>query len=239
MNTPKNLLAVDVQHVGALATLRSVTYLDGIQVGSNIPLGSDVVTGVFYDVDVAIPNNDLPILVKPANDEVTVDVTRLDSSRCVKIAFKGKYLPSHFNVGHFRHAVRPFILKPLQCRKCVKLGHVCSVCENQAACPRCAEPHAADKCGATVMKCLNCSGSQEASSKNCSHNKKEMAILKKKNGEIHLIAKPPQKSGGDVPVGDGNFKAGLYDAPSTSHDITSSSAAQTIQCGKDREGQGH
>lgn len=126
----------------------------------------------------AILNNDLPILVKPANDEVIVDVTRIGSSRCVKIAFRGKHLPSHVKVGHFRHAVRPFIPKPLQCRKCMKLGHVSSVCENQAACPRCAEPHAADECSATVMKCSNCRGSHEASSKNCPRIKKEMAILK-------------------------------------------------------------
>lgn len=178
VNTRKNLLAVDVQHAGALTTLRSVTDLDGIQVRSYIPLGSDVVTGVIYDVDVAILNNDLPILVKPANDEVIVDVTRIGSSRCVKIAFRGKHLPSHVKVGHFRHAVRPFIPKPLQCRKCMKLGHVSSVCENQAACPRCAEPHAADECSATVMKCSNCRGSHEASSKNCPRIKKEMAILK-------------------------------------------------------------
>ncbi|XP_070395813.1 uncharacterized protein [Dermacentor albipictus] len=178
VNTRKNLLAVDVQHAAALNTLRSVTDIDGIQVRSYIPLGSDVVSGVIYDVDVAILNNDLPILIKPANDEVIVDIKRLGSSRCVKIAFKGKYIPSHVKVGHFRHAVRPFIQKPLQCRKCMRLGHVSSVCENQAACPRCAEPHAADKCGATVMKCSNCGRSHEASSRKCPLIRKEMAILK-------------------------------------------------------------
>lgn len=179
VNTRKNVLAVDVQHAGALSALRKVTDLDGMQVRSHIPLGSDVITGVIYDVDLAILNNDLPILVKAASDrDVIVDVYRLGNSRCVKIVFKGNGLPSHVKVGHFRHPVRPFIPKPLQCRKCMKIGHVSSVCENETVCPRCAEPHAADKCAATVMKCPNCHGSHEATSKDCPKIKTEMAILK-------------------------------------------------------------
>lgn len=178
VNARKNILAVDVLHASALGVLRSVTDLDGNQVRSHVPLGCDVVTGVIYDIDVAISNKDLQLLVKSTTDTPIVDVTRLGKSRCVKIAFKSTSLPSHVKVGYFRHAVRPFIPKPLQCRKCMKLGHVSSVCENSVVCHRCAEHHEADKCVATVKKCSNCNGSHEATSKDCPRIQKEIAILK-------------------------------------------------------------
>lgn len=179
VNTRKNVLAIDVTHAAALNTLRNVTDLDGMKVRSHIPLGSDIVTGVIYDVDSAIPSSDLEVLVKPASEaDVIASVTRLGSSRCLKIVFKGDCLPSYVKVGHFRHPVRPFVPKPLQCLKCMRLGHVRSVCENAAVCSRCAETHSADDCRATVLKCSNCHGPHEASSKDCPNMKRELAVLK-------------------------------------------------------------
>ncbi|KAH9374312.1 hypothetical protein HPB48_000013 [Haemaphysalis longicornis] len=69
--------------------------------------------GVIYDVDAPIPDADLPILIKPSTDCASIKrVSRLGKSRCVKIVFQA--IPAHLKVGHFRHAVRPFVPKPLQ-----------------------------------------------------------------------------------------------------------------------------
>lgn len=93
VNTRKNVLAIDVTHAATLNTLRNVTDLNGMKVRCHIPLGSDIVTGVIYDVDSAIPSSDLEVLVKPASEaDVIASVTRLGSSRCLKIVFKGDYL---------------------------------------------------------------------------------------------------------------------------------------------------
>lgn len=113
MNTRKNVLAINVLHAAALNILRNVNELGGMKVRSYIPVSSNVVTGVIYDVDTAIPSSDFDVLVKPANEaSVIVKVVRLENSRCLKIMFKGDSLPSHIKVGHFRHSVRPFIPNP-------------------------------------------------------------------------------------------------------------------------------
>ncbi|XP_037521596.1 uncharacterized protein LOC119398850 [Rhipicephalus sanguineus] len=179
VHTRKNVMAIDVSNAAALNTLRNVTELDGMKVRSYIPLGSSVVTGVIYDVDTVIPSSDFNILVKPANEaSVIAKVFRLGNSHCLKMVFKGDSLPPHVKVGHFRHPLRPFIPKPLQCYNSMKMGHVKSVCEDKTVCSRCAETHSADECKATAVKCSNCDGSHAASSKECPKIQTEIAMLK-------------------------------------------------------------
>lgn len=179
LNTRRNILAIDVMNPSALNTLQRVTQLGNIKVRSIVPAGAATVTGVVYDIDTEIPNADLPLLIKPASEHnVIVRVGRLGNTRCVRITFKGDCLPSYVKVGHFRHQVRAFIPRPVQCFNCQKIGHVKGVCTNAAVCPRCAEPHSEDNCSATTMKCPNCQGDHCASSKDCPRIKKEITVLK-------------------------------------------------------------
>ncbi|XP_049273403.1 uncharacterized protein LOC125759130 [Rhipicephalus sanguineus] len=137
LNTRRNILAVDVMNPSALSTLQQVTKLGNITVKSIIPADGATTAGVIYDIDTEIPNVDLPVLIKPASqDNVIVNVGRLGNTRCVRVTFKGDCLPSYVKVGHFRHQVRPFIPKPMQCFNCQKIGHVKGVCRNSAVCPR-------------------------------------------------------------------------------------------------------
>lgn len=179
VNTRKNILAVDTMTASAIDKLRRVSDLGGIKVRPVIPMDGACTAGVIYDIDLAIANSDLPTLIKPANEGVLIaNVLRLGNTRCVKIMFKGDSIPSHVKVGHFRHPVRPFVPKPLQCHNCMKIGHIKSVCTNTTVCPRCAEPHTADACRATSLKCRNCDGPHDAASKECPRIKKEIAIIK-------------------------------------------------------------
>lgn len=180
INSRKNVMAVDVFHRSALQSLRNVTEIDKVQVRPQIATGGNGTVGVIYDVDISISSDDLPILIKPATEGTLIaHLTRLGNTRCVKLVFEGDCLPSHVKVGHVRHPVRPYIPKPLQCHKCFKIGHIKSVCANNAVCPRCAESHLEDACRATVLKCPNCGGSHEASSKDCPRVRKEFAVLKR------------------------------------------------------------
>ncbi|XP_049276264.1 uncharacterized protein LOC119374771 [Rhipicephalus sanguineus] len=191
VNPRKNVLAIDVIHQASLLALTRVTDFDGIKVRAHLPLNKDMVVGVIYDVDISIPCGDLAMLIKEVSDHSNiVQVSRLGNSRCVKIVFKGDILPSHVKVGHFRHVVRPFTPRPLQCRKCQKMGHVSGVCRNVAICPRCAEPHNAESCRATALKCTNCHGSHEASSRDCPLVKKEWSVMKQmvRDGSTHKEA---------------------------------------------------
>ncbi|XP_065311860.1 uncharacterized protein [Dermacentor albipictus] len=179
INTRRNILAIDVMNPSALTILQHVTQLGNIKVRSIMPTNGATITGVIYDIDNEIPNADLPVLIKPASEHnVIVHVCRLGNTRCVRLTFKGDCLPPYVKVGHFRHQVRPFIPRPMQCYNCQKIGHVKGVCRNSAVCPRCAEPHSEDNCSAIKLKCPNCQGDHCASSKDCPQIKKEITILK-------------------------------------------------------------
>lgn len=191
INGRKNILAVDVTQRSTLEVLSNVKMLDNINVRSYIPDGRDSTAGVIYDVDISISESDFAALIKPVSAELTIlQARRLGKSRCVKLVFKGDSLPSQVKVGHFRHTVRPFVPKPLQCRKCYRLGHVSAVCTNLAVCSLCSESHSADACQAELRKCRNCHGPHEASSKDCPIMKKEMQVLRQmvRDGSTHREA---------------------------------------------------
>ncbi|KAH9383257.1 hypothetical protein HPB48_024374 [Haemaphysalis longicornis] len=98
------------EHRSALEVLRKITSLQNIKVRApDTPYG-DTTVGVIYEVDVSIPEKDLPILVKPADEGIVIrQVSCIGTSRCVKIIFKSDSLPAHVKVGHFRQPVRPYV----------------------------------------------------------------------------------------------------------------------------------
>lgn len=230
VNPRKNILAIDVHDVSALGQLQQMTELGGIKMRPFIPMDDKSIAGVIYDIDTAIPNADLSTLIKPANEgTVITQVRRLGNTRCVKVFFKGDCIPSHVKVGHFRHPVRPFIQKPLQCHQCFRLGHVKGVCPNLRLCPRCAEPHAEDACRATTLKCANCSGPHAASSKDCPRIQKERAVLRqmaRDNSTHREAAEVVRRRRRRRHHRKSSKKAHSRDAPSHSLAVPSSSAAK-------------
>ncbi|KAH9370015.1 hypothetical protein HPB48_001892 [Haemaphysalis longicornis] len=89
INTRKNILAIDVEHSSEVEMLHQLTVLGEMKVRAYISAGQGASVGVVYDVDVSIPDADLPILIKPATEGTTIkQVTRLGKSRCVKLVFQ-------------------------------------------------------------------------------------------------------------------------------------------------------
>lgn len=184
MNLRKDVLAIDVAHDTVLSTLSKLTEPGGMNVHSYVDLDSGSTTGVMYNMDLSISRADLPILVKPAVDGIAItNMSRLSTSRCMEIIFKGKSLSLHIKVGHIRHTVRPFIPRPLQCCNWMRMGHLSAVCENTRVCLRCAVSQAVDFWAASVPKCTSCLGSHDAPSKDCPKMKKEKVILKVMAGD--------------------------------------------------------
>ncbi|KAH9381859.1 hypothetical protein HPB48_011710 [Haemaphysalis longicornis] len=161
-----------------------------MKVRAYISPGQGASVGVVYDVEVSIPDADLPILIKPATEGATIkQVTRVGKSRCVKLVFQGDCTPAHVKVGPFRHAVRPFGPKPLQCHKCLKIGHVISVCGRAAVCSKCCGPDDAKTCTMGVLKCANCRSAHDASSKTCPRLKEEQQTVKDHSSHKDASAK--------------------------------------------------
>ncbi|KAH9373728.1 hypothetical protein HPB48_018627 [Haemaphysalis longicornis] len=66
INPRKNILPIDVEHRDAAETLHQLTMLGQMKVRADLSPGQGPSVGVIYDVDVAIPDADLPILIKLA-----------------------------------------------------------------------------------------------------------------------------------------------------------------------------
>ncbi|KAG0445423.1 hypothetical protein HPB47_015385 [Ixodes persulcatus] len=97
----------------------------------------------------------------------TWDVRRLgEKSKLVKIVFFGKTRPDFLLYGLVRTPVLPFKVKALQCRRCVRYGHISAVCNRPKACARCGDSHDGG-CESSEPKCINCRQSHEATSPSC------------------------------------------------------------------------
>ncbi|KAH7952675.1 hypothetical protein HPB49_000311 [Dermacentor silvarum] len=106
-----------------------------------------------------------------------LDFHRFGRWTSVKRLFEGDTLPDHVKVGYVRHPVRPYVPQPMQCHKCLKLGHVSAVCTGHTACLRCGGSHDVSSCRVKEIKCLNCGPSCEVNSKDCPKQNKEIKIL--------------------------------------------------------------
>lgn len=95
VNPRKNVVPVEVTQASAFDSLSKVPFLVGMNVRTIILPGRRGTTGVIYDIDVTILNEDLPSLIKPANEGLEIlQVCRIGKSRCVKIDFKSDCLLS-------------------------------------------------------------------------------------------------------------------------------------------------
>lgn len=177
VNTRKNVVAVDACGQTAVSNLLSTSALCGVPVRSYLPRGKDTIVGVIQDVDVDIPDKDLVTLV--SSTTVVSEVRRFGTSQSVKIVFRGDCLPATVKVGLVRHPVRPYVPRPLQCRNCMKIGHVAGACPSHDSCGHCGSDHKSSECTSRSPQCVNCHGEHDASSKDCPRLRKELKICQR------------------------------------------------------------
>ncbi|KAH9362717.1 hypothetical protein HPB48_001186 [Haemaphysalis longicornis] len=169
INSLNNVLAIDVKRPTSVETLRQFTMLGEIKVHAYIPPDEDTAVGVIYDVDVSIPDDDLPVLIRPATDgSVIKQVSRLGKSRCVKLVFQGDCIPPYVKVGLFRHEVQPFVTRLLQRPECLTASHVSGACGSATVRSKYSRPPFAEDCSARGLKCLDFQNSQDSPSETCS-----------------------------------------------------------------------
>lgn len=96
-------------------------------------------------------------------------------SECVRLCFKGSYLPTHISVDGLKISVERYIFPVSQCSRCWKLGHFYKTCPStKIVCPKCGKNHAS--CDTQVYICINCKGNHMALSKVCPMFTKERRI---------------------------------------------------------------
>jgi cell division protein FtsB/Zn finger protein HypA/HybF involved in hydrogenase expression len=140
--------------------------------------------GVVYSPDLMDIEEDeiLKELAKQHVIEVKSIMSRFDGvlkrSPLHILTFNITTLPEHIFVGFIRVSVRPHIPNPLRCLRCQKFGHIQTNCEKPFVCPNCGkcEAHVDKPCDQEI-KCINCSGSHPAWSRQCPAWKREKKIM--------------------------------------------------------------
>ena len=99
--------------------------------------------------------------------------------RIAKITFEGNHLPKDIIIEGTRKEVRPYIPKPLQCKKCGKFGHLHHRCTNKEVCLFCGSDEHSTTWNCGSPKCVNCKGDHHTRSREC--------VVYKYNIELKLL----------------------------------------------------
>ena len=87
--------------------------------------------------------------------------------RIAKIKFEGQDLPQDIKIEGQKREIRPFVPKPLQCRRCSKYGHTDKRCLNSEICAYCGSSEHQTKWNCGTAQCSNCGQNHHARSKEC------------------------------------------------------------------------
>ncbi|XP_055924724.1 uncharacterized protein LOC129956803 [Argiope bruennichi] len=95
----------------------------------------------------------------------------------VILTFSSPELPKFIRAGYIQSKVKPYIPNPLRCFKCQRFGHSQGTCRGSRRCAKCSvDDHETSVCSTQTFKCLNCSGSHPAYSRDCPKWKTEKEI---------------------------------------------------------------
>lgn len=103
-----------------------------------------------------------PLFKLGPRDAHTVNwILEVKPSTLVKLESK------NIHIGMMRCKIKLWDKSP-QCYKCQRYGHTAKLCRaDKPVCRKCAEEHDSRECKSESVKCVNCGGSHQASSKSC------------------------------------------------------------------------
>ncbi|XP_042142347.1 uncharacterized protein LOC121833274 [Ixodes scapularis] len=174
VNKARNLIAVEARTPKLKGVLLDLKVLCTTPVRAFLPSPPNTCIGLIRDVELGLSDADIRNQIRAP---VKIwDVRRLgEKSKLVKIVFLGKTRPDSLLYGLVRTPVLPFKVKALQCRRCLRYGHISAVCNRPQACARCGASHDGG-CESPEPKCINCRQSHEATSSSCPTRRREVAI---------------------------------------------------------------
>lgn len=90
-------------------------------------------------------------------------------TQSVVVTFEGQILPEKIFALYTSLKVELYVLPTIQCRKCLRFGHIQSQCRSDARCFKCAQKHPGEGCNVAVeqVTCLYCSGHHYATDQRC------------------------------------------------------------------------
>ena len=99
-------------------------------------------------------------------------------TQTVVLTFEGQLLPEKIYAFFTSLAVEVYQLPTIQCRKCLRFGHIMAKCRSDARCFRCTKKHLGDECNIVPEQatCLFCSGRHFATDRCCPEFSRQRTI---------------------------------------------------------------
>lgn len=99
-------------------------------------------------------------------------------TQSVVLTIEGQILPERIYAFFTSLPVEVYQLPTIQCRKCLRFGHVLAKCRSGARCFKCSKNHLGDECnvGLDQATCLHCSGRHFATDHNCPEFSRQKSI---------------------------------------------------------------
>ena len=95
------------------------------------------------------------------------------------LTFKSDKLPDSIRLQHEFKSVRPYRIRPSQCKKCFKFGHWANACTRQQFCDKCGAEGANHGSNCTeTTKCCLCGGNHKATDQTCPKWEKQIEVCK-------------------------------------------------------------
>lgn len=113
-------------------------------------------------------------------------------TQSVVLTFEGQSLPKKIFAFYTSLVVEVYQLPTIQCRKCLRFGHVQNVCRSNARCFKCGQSHSGDNCNISPdrVRCLLCTGSHLAPDPSCPEFERQKRIKKLCQNRVSHIWKP-------------------------------------------------
>jgi len=89
------------------------------------------------------------------------------ASKSVVLTFSGQMLPSEIYISRVKVKVDSYMILPVICYNCFKIGHTSSNCKNNAKCSMCAEIKHDGSCTSGIPTCSNCKSDHISTNKKC------------------------------------------------------------------------
>ncbi|XP_048004315.1 uncharacterized protein LOC125240466 [Leguminivora glycinivorella] len=99
-------------------------------------------------------------------------------TQSVVVTFEGQSLPAKIFAYYTSLVVDVYQLPIIQCRKCLRFGHIQAQCRSDARCYKCSQKHPGDGCNIAPehVRCIFCSGRHYATDKTCNEFGRQKAI---------------------------------------------------------------
>lgn len=99
-------------------------------------------------------------------------------TQSVVVTLEGQFLPSKIYAYYTSMVVEPYLLPTIQCRKCLRFGHIQTQCRSDARCFKCSQKHPGSECNVTPehVRCIFCTGTHYATDPNCPEHMRQKSI---------------------------------------------------------------